>query len=191
MMGRCVREKGYPDLFEAWKAVIAERPEARLLCVSPELESERDRYAEEARRFVSAPEMRGSVVLTGFRDDVSRLLQAADLFALPSWREGMPRSILEAMGCGIAVIATDIRGSREEVVDGETGILVPVRHPEALGQAMLRLLSDNDRRQEMGRAGRRRAEAQFDERLVIQAQEEIYRQLFLEKRIAWPEQGCA
>ncbi len=187
MLGRCIREKGYPELFEAWGRVHSERPDARLLCVSPELESERDRFVEEAKRLVSRPEMQGSIILTGFREDVPRLMRASDVFVLPSWREGMPRSILEAMACGIAVVATDIRGSREEVVDGETGILVPPHHPPALAEAILSLLSQGTRRQEMGHAGRQRAEAKFDERRVIGVQKDVYKRLFSEKSIPWPE----
>ncbi len=187
MLGRCIREKGYPDLFEAWERVHSEKPDARLLCVSPELESERDRFAEEAKRLTSRPEMHGSIILTGFREDVPRLMRASDVFVLPSWREGMPRSILEAMACGVSVVATDIRGSREEVVDDETGILVPPHHPPAVANAILSLLSEGTRREAMGRAGRRRAEAKFDEQKVIQAQKDVYERLFREKSIPWPE----
>jgi glycosyltransferase involved in cell wall biosynthesis len=103
------------------------------------------------------------------------------VFALPSYREGMPRSIIEAMATGLPVVATNIRGSREEVVHGETGYLVPVRDPATLGGALARVLSDLDLAREMGRKGRRRAEVYFDERKVLQRQVSLYASLVQEK----------
>ncbi len=74
------------------------------------------------------------VRLLGYREDVPDLLRAADIFVLPSHREGKPRSIIEAMMIGLPAIATDIRGSREEVAAEESGLLVPVNDPAALGR---------------------------------------------------------
>ena len=73
------------------------------------------------------------MVTLGMRDDIPRLLSVMDLFCLPSWREGMPRTIIEAMMLGKPVLATDIRGSREEVVHEETGLIVPVRSADRTG----------------------------------------------------------
>lgn len=188
MIGRCVREKGYPELLEAWKRVHAESPEAGLLCVSPQLESDREGYGGEAQRMAKRPEYGGSITFTGFRDDVPRLMQAADLFVLPSWREGMPRSILEAMATGLPVVATRIRGSREEVTDGETGLLAPPHDPRALAEALIQLLCDPDRRREMGREARIRVEDEFDEAKVIELQRDVYQELFKEKGLRWPEE---
>jgi len=101
---------------------------------------------------------------------VPDILRAADIFTLPSHREGMPRSIIEAMMCALPVVATDIRGSREEVVDGETGLLVPVNDPAALALALDRLARDPALRRRMGAAGRARALALYDERRVIERQ---------------------
>jgi len=82
----------------------------------------------------------------------------------------MPRSIIEAMAMELPVVATDIRGSREEVVDGGTGYLVKLGAIDALAEAMIDVLQDPVKAQAMGRAGRRRAEELFDERRVIQRQ---------------------
>jgi glycosyltransferase involved in cell wall biosynthesis len=106
----------------------------------------------------------------GARDDVAELLHAADIFVLASHREGMPRSIIEAMMSGLPVVATDIRGSREEVVDGETGALVPVADARALGAAIDRLVIDPKLRESWGAAGRARALMLYDERRVIARQ---------------------
>jgi glycosyltransferase involved in cell wall biosynthesis len=109
-------------------------------------------------------------VLAGVRGDMPDLFAAMDVFTLPSYREGMPRTIIEAMHMARAVVATDIRGSREEVVPEVTGLLVPTRDARALEQAFLRLLRDAALRERMGTAGRERAVQLYDEALVVQKQ---------------------
>ena len=81
-------------------------------------------------------------MFTGWREDVAELMSVMDVFALPSWREGMPRSAIEAAASGLPLVLTDIRGCREVVRDGVEGLLVPVRDPEALADALTRLLED-------------------------------------------------
>ena len=110
------------------------------------------------------------LVLTGFREDIPQLLAAMDLFCLPSWREGMPRTIIEAMMMAKPVLATDIRGSREEVVPEETGLLVPARSPDLLAIAMSRFLDAPLWGRSLGMAGRQRALRLYDERKVVAAQ---------------------
>jgi glycosyltransferase involved in cell wall biosynthesis len=100
-----------------------------------------------------------------------------DLFCLPSYREGMPRSIIEAMMMELPVVATDIRGAREEVIPGETGLLVPTRNVTALTAAIDALVCDPERAKKMGRAGRRRALDLYDERRVIERQIKIIESL--------------
>jgi glycosyltransferase involved in cell wall biosynthesis len=89
-----------------------------------------------------------------------------DVFALPSWREGLPRSAVEAAASGLPQVLTDIRGCREVVRDGVEGFLVPVRDPVRLADAIVRLLEDPMLRRRMGVAARSRAEDLFDERRV-------------------------
>jgi len=100
-----------------------------------------------------------------------------DIFVLPSHREGFPRSLIEASAMGLPVIATDIRGCREVVDDGKTGFLVPIRDHGALAEAILDLLRHPDLAESMGKAGRRRAESEFDEKLVIKRQLDAYQEL--------------
>ena len=102
-------------------------------------------------------------------------MRAVDIFTLPSHREGMPRSIIEAMMTGLPVVATDIRGSREEVVNGETGFLVPVRDAQALATALAGLADDGAFRWKIGSAGRARALDLYDEAKVINRQLERLR----------------
>ncbi|MCS6854651.1 MAG: glycosyltransferase, partial [Elioraea sp.] len=104
------------------------------------------------------------------RSDVERVLRAADLFVLPSHFEGMPRTVAEAMMSGLPVVASAIRGTRELVVEGETGRLVPVGDVPALAAALAPLIADPSLRARYGAAARARAEALFDERAVIARQ---------------------
>lgn len=169
MVGRLVAEKGYIELLEAMKSV-----EAHLWIVGKLLDSDRSDDIEDAfTSILDDPNMRDRISFLGYRDDVAEVMRAADIFTLPSHREGMPRSIIEAMMTSLPVVATNVRGSREEVVDGETGYLVPVSDATQLSNALHDLVSDKELRRNMGRAGRLRAEALYDEADVIQRQIEI------------------
>jgi len=164
--GRLVAEKGYRELVEAMRDVDAE-----LWVVGPRLASDHAEGIEDVIRMVeNDPGLRERIRFLGYRSDMPDLLRAADIFTLPSHREGMPRSIIEAMLTGLPVVATDIRGTREEVVDGETGLLVPVRDTAALAGALGSMVADAARRTDMGLAGLARARAQFVEDKVIDRQ---------------------
>lgn len=101
------------------------------------------------------------VSLLGERDDVTARLAAGQVFVLPTLREGFPISILEGMRAGLPVVASEVGGIAEAVVDGETGALVPPGDPAALAAALEPLLVDADRRRAQGEAGRRRYEQEF------------------------------
>ena len=159
----------------------------RALLVGEALTSDHDAAAGEIRAHARTLGLGNSIIFTGLRNDVPRLLALGDLFCLPSWREGMPRSLLEAMAMGLPVVSTDIRGCREEVVHGKTGFLVPVRDARALTRAMLQILQDEPLSRRMGQAARRHVESHFDEKLVIERQMAVLRELFEEKGLSWPE----
>lgn len=166
IVARLSREKGWTDLFAAVPDVLAALPNALLVAVSSPVPDEP--YPLDADQLLAqlpTAEMRARVQFVTCSP--RQLLWEADLFVLPSYREGMPRSVLEAMACGLPVVATNIRGSREEVVQGETGYLVPIRDPQALGEAIVSLAHNSELRNRMGRAGRKRAEECFDEDKVL------------------------
>lgn len=166
MIGRFVAEKGYPELVEAMRAL-----DAHLWIIGERLPSDHASSIDETLRHIEQDaELGGKINLLGYRSDVPDLLRAGDIFVLPSHREGMPRSIIEAMLTGLPVVATNIRGSRELVIDGETGILVPVHAPGDLAAALQALVADDGLRHRMGNAGHTRARNQYDEGKIIQLQ---------------------
>ena len=117
----------------------------------------------------------GRIDLLGNRGDVPDLLASADIFVLSSRSEGFPVSILEAMAAGLPVVATNVGGVAESVVDGETGLLVPPGDPDALAAALDRLLTDSALRLRLGTAGRERAHRYFDVADFWRAHVELYR----------------
>ena len=166
-VGRIVREKGAIEFVRAAGVVKRRVSGAKFVMVGEPLESDRDGCRDEVLRLRQELGLGADLVLTGYRKDVPAILASLDLFALPSYREGMPRALLEAMATGLPVVATSIRGCREEVADGETGILVPPRDHEALAAAIGRILLSPDLRAAMGKAGRERVAARFDERRIV------------------------
>lgn len=180
IIARQVVEKGIMEFLEAAIEAAVENPEFHILMVGERLAS--DHAGDVGAELEKAGTALGQrLVTTGARKDIPQLLSAMDVFCLPSWREGMPRTIIEAMMMGKAVVATDIRGSREEVLPGETGLLVPTRSPGALAEAFLALAADREKVASMGLKGRERALALYDEAKVVDLQ--IRRlELFLRKR---------
>ena len=119
----------------------------------------------------------GVVELWGHRADMPEVLRLAHLVVLPSYREGLPKVLLEAAACGRAVVTTDGPGCRDAIDPGITGALVPVRNAVALADAINGLINDPARCQAMGNAGRALAESAFDVRQVVAAHLRIYHEL--------------
>ena len=169
MVSRLLREKGVMDYLEAARTVKARIPEASFLLVggadgNPTALADRD-----LRGFIDD----GTVEWVGAVRDVRPSLARASIFVLPSYREGLPRSTLEAMAAGLAVITTDVPGCRETVRDGINGLLVPVRDVDALAAAMEEVARDLPRVETMGNASRAMAEARFDIARIHRQMDEI------------------
>ena len=176
-VGRLVAEKGYPELFEAARAVRARFPSALFVAVGPDEPSKSDRLDDA----VVARARADGVVFHGEGRDMPAIYAAFDVFVLASHREGVPRSAIEAQAMERPAVATDIRGCREVVEDGRTGVLVPARDPVALGDAIAGLV-DPAEREPMGRAGRARMLEHFDEERVIERTLEVYGRLLARSR---------
>ncbi len=119
----------------------------------------------------------GLVDWLGHVDDMPALLATVDVVALPSYREGLPKSLIEAAACGLPLVATDVPGCREVITDGKDGLLVPVRDAVALAAAIARLLDDRELAARLGAAAREKALAEFDERIVIERTLAVYQEL--------------
>lgn len=162
IVSRLVRHKGHVELLRAMEAV----PGATLWIVGERLPT--DHGPDMAEDFARAERLLGPRLRRlGYREDVARILAAADVFCLPSHFEGLPMSVIEAMMTGLPVVATDIRGPREQVRHGETGFLVPPAAVAPLAGALSRLAADPGLRARMGAAGRALALDRFDEAKVI------------------------
>jgi glycosyltransferase involved in cell wall biosynthesis len=158
-VSRLVRHKGYPELLQAMEATPAN---CLLWVVGNRLPSDHGEDMEP--HFARAAQVLGKrLVRLGYREDVPRLLAAADVFCLPSHSEGLPMSVIEAMLTGLPVVASRVGGLREQVVDGGTGLLVPPMTVDALAASLTRLAADPALRAAMGEAGRARATKCFDE----------------------------
>ena len=116
------------------------------------------------------------VFLTGYRDDVPRVLAASDVLVLPSFREGTPRVITEAMASGLPVVATDIAGIPEQIVDGENGYLIPAGDAAAVRERLGELVADSELRERMGKQGLERVE-EFSVEAMIEELDGVYRKL--------------
>jgi sugar transferase (PEP-CTERM/EpsH1 system associated) len=124
----------------------------------------------------------GHVRFLGFRSDVADLMASAEYFVLSSKKEGISLTLLEAMACGLATVATSVGGNPEVVADGETGLLVPPESPEALAKAMLALLRNPAAADRMGVAGRARVAERFDLKGTLAKYEDLYVRLLHERR---------
>jgi glycosyltransferase involved in cell wall biosynthesis len=111
----------------------------------------------------------------GHREDMRAVFHASDVVVLPSYREGMPKVLLEAMACGLPCVTTDVTGCRDTVVHGVTGLIVPARDPNALSNAIAQLLKDAVLCQDMGRAGRDHVVKKFSSAIVNKIILQIYR----------------
>lgn len=119
----------------------------------------------------------GLVEWLGHVDDMPALFSSVDMVVLPSYREGLPKGLIEAAACALPLVTTDVPGCREVVTDGVDGLLVPVRDADALADAIARLQDDPELAARLGAAARAKALAEFDERIVIERTIAVYREL--------------
>lgn len=175
IVGRVNREKGYPEFFQAAARIAARVPGARFVVVGPVEQEKFDALDPVALARAAGVEDR--TLYLGLRDDMPELYSLMDVLVLPSHREGFPRAPMEASAMGRPVVATDVRGCRQAVSDGETGFLTPLRDPARLADAVVRLLEDPALARRMGGAARAYALKHFDERHAIRRTLDAYDRL--------------
>jgi L-malate glycosyltransferase len=172
-----VPHKGQRHLIEAAAIVMKRVPDARFVIAGEgELRPALERQIKEHH-------LEKHVFLAGFRPDVLSLHKAFDIFVMSSVTEGLGTSLLDAMACGKPIVATTAGGMPEVVKDGKTGILVPPRDHEAMAEAIVRLLSDEDARRAMGAAGLARVRELFSAERMVQDTLEIYRRVAMHPHV--------
>jgi glycosyltransferase involved in cell wall biosynthesis len=170
-VARLDRLKDHATAVRALARLVPRLPRARLVLVGEG--PERGPIEELVRRDGLGAHVR----LLGLRKDVARLLPAADLFLLTSVTEGIPLTVIEAMGAGLPVVATRVGGMTEVVEDGGTGLLAPAGDDGALAEQVLRLAQGPALREEMGRLGRARAAELFSEERMLDGYVRLYREM--------------
>lgn len=181
LIGRVNREKGYQDLVEAlhrvrdlpWQAFF----------VGPD-----EGFLKEVLYKIDEHGLGERILVLGQRSDIAEILAATDIYILPSYREGLPRSLIEAQAMGLPCVASCIRGCREVIEEGVTGLLFQPGDFEALGDALRKLLVDPELCLRLGQNGRQRVRNCFDEALVGQKVLALYREVLEEKKPL--KRGC-
>ena len=161
---RILRDKGVLEYLSACRLVRKQHPEVRCMLVGPIDSNPSALNQGDLQPYIDD----GSIEYFGEQTDVRPYLAQCSVYVLPSYREGTPKSVLEAMSCGKAIITTDAPGCRETVIEGQNGFLVPIKDEKAVAEKMLFLYRNPDVCEQMGDASRRIAEQRFDVRLVNQ-----------------------
>lgn len=162
LIARLIRDKGIFEYLQAAKIVKNLYPQTRFLLVGWFDNKKHALDRAVLQEYISA----GIIEYLGELQDVRPALAMASVFVLPSYREGTPKSVLEAMACGRAIITTDAPGCKETVVEGENGYLIPIRDAQALSDAMKKFLQNPDLAIIMGQKSRKIAETKFDVHMV-------------------------
>ena len=174
IVGRLLADKGYGEFAEMARLVHKDYPRTRFWMIGRVEPDKSDGLAVED---IIADNMSEYVSYLGLRSDMPQLYAAMDIFVLPSYHEGMPRSLMEAAAMGKAIVASDIRGCREVIEHDVTGLLVPVRDAHRLAQVVQSLLDDPAKASRLGAAARAYALEHFDEEVYFEQLHAAYQML--------------
>jgi len=178
-VGRFEEAKDYPNMLRAFKMIVSKKSNVVLLLVG------QGSLLEEVKKLGSELNLEDKVQFLGVRRDVPDLMNAADAYVMSSAWEGMPMVLLEAGACGLPVVATDVGGNSEVVLNGKTGFIVPTRNPKALAQAMEKTMAlPKEKRLEMGEAGWAYIEANYSLEHVVDQWEALYMEHLQKKGIS-------
>ncbi|MDH3377928.1 MAG: glycosyltransferase family 4 protein [Gammaproteobacteria bacterium] len=174
LAARLLRDKGLAEYAEAARTLLGEGLEAEfLLAGEPDLGNP----SAVSEATVRAWQEEGIIKWLGHVSDMPSLLSRVDVMVLPSYREGLPKSLIEAAACGIPLITTDVPGCREVVTDEVDGLLIPAKDPLSLISAIRRLHGDRDLARRLGAAARAKVLREFDEKIIIEKTIAVYREL--------------
>lgn len=172
-IGRLVGDKGVNELVEAFKRLNLQYPKTRLILVGGK-EQNLDPLSPETLKEI---EMNPSIEAVGRQTDVRPWLAASDIFVLPSYREGFPNVVIEAGAMGLPSIVTDINGSREIIIDGRNGVIVPPRQADTLRRAMELFVADPDLSAVLGAEARPLIASRFEQGFVRKCLKEYYNEI--------------
>jgi glycosyltransferase involved in cell wall biosynthesis len=174
MVSRILRDKGVLEFIDSASQLLVKMPEVKFQIVGePDLGNPSAIEQSEIDSWESLP----NVKYLGRRSDIADILKGSHIVCLPSYREGLPKSLLEALSSGRPIITSDVPGCREVCEDGVNGLLIPARDSIALSDAIEKLAINPELRQAMGRASRMRAESEFSSELVCTQTLDLYRRL--------------
>lgn len=168
-VGRIVRDKGIDELAEAFCRVVDDGLDVRLLLVGEEEKG--DPVSEAARQAIRNNK---NICRVGWQEDVRPYYAVSDVLILPSYREGFPNAVLEAGAMGLPSIVTDVNGSREIIIDGENGVIVPPRDSDALYKAMKLFAEHPERAEAMGKRARPLVAGRFEQGFVREQLKKFY-----------------
>jgi N,N'-diacetylbacillosaminyl-diphospho-undecaprenol alpha-1,3-N-acetylgalactosaminyltransferase len=172
MVARLIRDKGVEEYVEAARQVRATHGDQVRFCLVGDPDP--GNQGSMAATWLEKVRAVGDVELLGVRDDIARILAESDIYCLPSYGEGLPVSVLEALASGLPVVTTDVSGCRDTVREGTNGFLVPPRDAVALANAIRRLAEDPGLRGRFGAAGRVEAETRFSVDVIVGQLIELY-----------------
>ena len=174
-VGRIVGDKGINELVEAFTRLHEHYDKTRLILVGS-FEKQLDPVSELTQNRINAS---NAIEACGakYGDELLQMYVDADCFVMPSYREGFPNTVLEAGAMGLPQIVTDINGSREIIIDGENGLIVPSKNADALYEAMLRMLTDESMRKSMAEKARGLIASRFEKGFVQQCQIDFYEEI--------------
>lgn len=183
-VARLLKDKGVREFIDASR-ILQSRGKEVDFCVAGDLDEGNPESVEieELELWKKLP----NVKIIGFQKNISDLYKKSNIACLPSYREGLPKSLVEAAACGRAVITTDVAGCRDAIKPNETGILVPMKNAKALADAIEHLSENHDVRKKMGIAGRVLAEKDFPIEKIVNEHIEIYQKLLYGKTVMKPK----
>ena len=158
-VGRLLKEKGINDYVNAAKIVKNKYPNTKFVVLGA---ADNSNFGSLTQKDIDSLVQTNLIVYPGRVDNVNKWIEESDVFVLPSYREGVPKSTQEAMAIGRAVITTDVPGCRETVINGVNGFLVPKWNPQALAEKMIYFIENPEKISEMGEESYKIAEKKFD-----------------------------
>ena len=185
MVGRLVKEKGFGEFFAMAGRIAREFPQARFLVVSITEEDQSD--ALDPHQLSIEHGIADRCIILEQRHDMPELYLCMDVAVLPSYREGIPRALLEAAAMGVPIAASDIRGCREVIADGESGILFPLKDVDAFTAVVRSLLRDGAVRRRLGEAGRQRVLEEYTENRTVERLVAFYDEVLKQRKQPGPQ----